>query len=282
MNPSPSIGDILLARGRLGSEQLQAILLKQQENGQPFGEAAITLGLLTHEDIDYALSKQFDYAYLPSEDSSLSPELVTAYKPFSRVGQSIRELRTQLMLRWFNEDPRRKALAVVSPAAGEGRSFTAANLAVVFAQQNQRTLLIDADLRSAAPRSLGGLFRLSRAAGLSDILADRADLGAAQPVPGLPQLSVLQSGPLPPNPQELLGRRRFGEMLSQASEQFDILLLDTPPGESYADAQVVATRVGAAVMVLRRDHSLLSQASRMEQQLAEGGATLVGTVLNEF
>ena len=282
MNPSRSIGDILLARGRLSSEQLESILLKQQENGQPFGEAALTLGLLSREDIDYALSKQFDYAYLPAEDSSLSPALVTAYKPFSRVGENIRALRTQLMLRWFDGDPRRKALAIVSPAGGEGRSFTASNLAVVFAQQNQRTLLIDADLRSSVSDSLGTLFRLPRAAGLSDILADRADLSAAQTVPGLPHLSVLQSGPLPPNPQELLGRRRFGELLSQAAEQFDVLLIDTPPGESSADAQVIAARVGAAVMVLRQDHSLLPQASRMEQHLAEGGATLVGLVLNEF
>lgn len=277
-----SIGDILVARGRLDESGQQQILQEQMRTGQPFGAAALTLGLLTREDIDYALSKQFDYAYLPSDDSSLSPELIVAYKPFSPVGESIRALRTQLMLRWFDGDPRRKALAIVSPATNEGRSFTAGNLAVVFAQQNQRTLLIDADLRGAPPRGLGALFRLPRAAGLSDILADRADLGAAQPVPGLPGLSVLQSGPQPPNPQELLGRRRFGELLSRAAEQYDIVLIDTPPGETYADAQVVAARVGAAVMVLRRNRSLLSHAGRMERSLTDGGATLVGTILNEF
>lgn len=277
-----SIGDILVARGRLDESGQQQILQEQMRTGQPFGVAALALGLLTREDIDYALSKQFDYAYLPSDDSSLSPELIVAYKPFSPVGESIRALRTQLMLRWFDGDLRRKALAIVSPATNEGRSFTTGNLAVVFAQQNQRTLLIDADLRSAPPRGQGALFRLPRAAGLSDILADRADLSAAQPVPGLPGLSVLQSGPQPPNPQELLGRRRFGELLSQAAEHYDIVLIDTPPGETYADAQVVAARVGSAVMVLRRNKSMLSHAGRMERNLTDGGTTLVGTILNEF
>lgn len=281
MTPSRSIGDILLARGRIGNEQLQSILLKQQEDGQPFGETALTLGLLNREDIDYALSQQFDYAYLSAEDGNLAPELIAAYKPFSPVGENIRALRTQLMLRWFDVDPRRRALAVVSPAQGEGRSFIAANLAVVFAQQGQRTLLIDADLRSTSTHGLGTLFRLPRAAGLSDVLAGRADLGAALPVSGLPELRVLQSGPLPPNPQELLGRRSFGLLLAQAAEQFDVLLIDTPPGELYADAQLITARVGAAIMVLRRNQSLLGQASAMEQRLNEGGVTVVGTVLNE-
>ena len=132
---SRSIGDILVATGRLQGDDLHRILDRQRESGIAFGQAALDLKLLTQADVDYALSKQFDYSYLIESDSSLAPELVAAYKPFSKVGENLRAVRSQLMLRWFNQHPNNRVLAIVSPAAGEGRSFIAANLAIVFAQQ---------------------------------------------------------------------------------------------------------------------------------------------------
>ncbi len=147
---------------------------RQQKDNSQFGDAALALKLLTKADIDFALSKQFDYSYLPEQDTSRSPELVAAYKPFSKVGENLRAVRSQLMLRWFNTDPSRKAIALVSPGVGEGRSFVAANLAIVFSQQGERTLLIDADLRQSRQQSL---FMLGKSAGLSGILADRAGHG---------------------------------------------------------------------------------------------------------
>ena len=121
--------------------------------------------MLSKDDIDFALSKQFDYSYLSDQDQSVSPELVAAYKPFSRVGENLRAVRSQLMLRWFNTDPARKVMAIVSPGNGEGRSFVAANLAIVFAQQGERTLLIDADMRSKPERGQQALFKLGKSAG---------------------------------------------------------------------------------------------------------------------
>jgi receptor protein-tyrosine kinase len=111
-----SIGDILVASGRLSAADAERILQRQQKDKSQFGDAALALKLLTKADIDYALSKQFDYSYLPEQDTSRSPELVAAYKPFSKVGENLRAVRSQLMLRWFNTDPSRKVVALVVQA----------------------------------------------------------------------------------------------------------------------------------------------------------------------
>ncbi|NVO08227.1 MAG: polysaccharide biosynthesis tyrosine autokinase, partial [Rhodoferax sp.] len=240
---------------------------------------------LTQDDIDFALSKQFDYAYLSPADSSLSPALVAAYKPFSRVGENLRAVRSQLMLRWFNGDPMRKILAVVSAGSGDGKSFITANLAIVFAQQGERTLLIDGDLRTRdenrADTGQQGLFKLGRNAGLSGVLASRAGMEVAQEVPGIPGLSVISSGAVPPNPQELLGRPAFGQLLMSAAMEFDVVLIDTPNAGDYADAEVIAARAGAALLVTRVNQSLIPKTSQLARRLQDGGVSLVGSVFND-
>lgn len=279
--PSRSIGSILVECGRLSSADADRIVEHQQHHSLQFGDAAIALRLLSKADIDYALAKQFDYAYLNNQDNSLSAELVAAYKPFSSVGENLRAVRSQLMLRWFNTDPTHKVIAVVSPGKGEGRSFIAANLAIVFAQQGQRTLLLDADLRAAPTEGQHSLFKLGKSTGLSGILADRAGLEAALPVPSLPGLTVLPVGAVPPNPQELLGRPEFRELLGKAAQQFDVIIIDTPSGGDFADAEIIAARAGAALMVARKNQSLMPTVALLARRLQEGGVTLVGAVLND-
>ena len=276
-----SIGDILVATGRLSADDARRVVERQKQDQIPFGEAAIALRVLTKDDIDFALSKQFDYAYLPADDLSLSPELVAAYKPFSKVSENLRAVRSQLMLRWFNGEPMRRVMAIVSPGRSEGRSFVAANLAIVFAQQGQRTLLIDGDLRAKPGAGQHALFKLNRGAGLSSILADRASLEAAQLVQGLPCLAVLPAGAVPPNPQELLGRASFGQLLMTAVHEFDVILIDTPSGIDYADAEIIAARAGAALMVTRKNKSQVPGTSQLARRLQDGGVALVGSVLND-
>jgi receptor protein-tyrosine kinase len=275
-----AIGDILVATGRLQPEDLTRILDHQKQDGLAFGDAAIALSLLAREDIDFALSQQFDYAYLIEGQSALSPQLVAAYKPFSRVGENLRAVRSQLMLRWFNNKDSNKTIAVVSASQGDGRSFVAANLAIVFAQQGQRTLLIDGDMRAKPESNQHALFKLGKGAGLSGILAGRATLDAAQTVPGLPGLTVLPAGSQPPNPQELLGRVAFAQLLFAASERFDVILIDTPGGNEYSDGEIIAARAGAALMVARRNKTLVAQTRLLGRRLQDGGVALVGSVLN--
>nr|WP_315473671.1 chain length determinant protein tyrosine kinase EpsG [uncultured Rhodoferax sp.] len=281
MNQVRTIGDILVATGRLSQDDAARIVERQHTDKVQFGDAALALKVLTKDDIDFALSKQFDYAYLSDQDDTVSHELVAAYKPFSRVGENLRAVRSQLMLRWFNTDPAHKVIAIVSPGSGEGRSFIAANLAIVFAQQGERTLLIDADLRAKPARAQNALFKLGKSAGLSGILANRAGLEVAQLVPGLPGLAVLPAGATPPNPQELLGRPAFGDLLRIASQQFDVIIIDTPAGTEFADAEVTAARAGAALLVARKNKSLVPQANQLARRLQDSGVALVGSVLND-
>jgi protein-tyrosine kinase len=281
MNQVRTIGDILVATGRLSQDDAARIVERQRADKVQFGDAALALKVLTKDDIDFALSKQFDYSYLSDQDDTVSHELVAAYKPFSRVGENLRAVRSQLMLRWFNTDPAHKVIAIVSPGSGEGRSFIAANLAIVFAQQGERTLLIDADLRAKPARAQNALFKLGKSAGLSGILANRAGLEVAQLVPGLPGLAVLPAGATPPNPQELLGRPAFGDLLRMASQQFDVIIIDTPAGTEFADAEITAARAGAALLVARKNKSLVPQATQLARRLQDSGVALVGSVLND-
>ncbi len=272
-----SIGAILIDTGRLSAENAERIMRLQKEQGKRFGDVAIELGVLTEDDIRYALASQFDYPYLPPGDNSLSHELVAAYKPFSPVVEQLRALRSQLMLRWFDAEAEHKALAVISPGAGEGRSFIAANLAIVFSQLGERTLLIDADLR--APRQ-HELFKLGNSTGLSGLLAGRPSAEAVVRVPSLLGLSVLPAGHVPPNPQELLGRAAFVETLYALGRDFDVIIIDTPAASDYADAQTIAARAGAGLMLARKNQSSIPDLVELTRSLQQSGATLVGSILN--
>ncbi|WDZ97908.1 chain length determinant protein tyrosine kinase EpsG [Herbaspirillum sp. WKF16] len=278
--PSRSIGAILIDMGKLTPDKAERILRLQRERGMRFGDAAIQLGLLSQDDIDHALSSQFDYPYLQKGESRVSEEVVAAYNPFSPQVETLRALRSQLMLRWFDADNGHKALAVTSAGSGEGRSFLAANLAVVFSQLGERTLLIDGDMRNPRQHEL---FGLDNRYGLSAVIAGRA--GAAESihrVPALVDLSVLTSGPTPPNPQELLGRAPFAELLQQLAPSYDAIIIDTPPGVECADAQMVAARTGAALMVVRKNVSHIAGVRTLADTLADAHVHVVGSVLNEF
>jgi receptor protein-tyrosine kinase len=273
-----SIGAILIDNGRLTPDAAERILKLQKEQGLRFGDAAIQLGLLTEADIQQALSRQYDYPYLMPGDDRVSEEVVAAFKPFSPIVEQLRAVRSQLMLRWFDADVGHKTLAVVSAGRAEGRSFTAANLAVVFSQLGERTLLIDADLRNPSQHQL---FRLENKLGLSSLLAGRAELAEAViRIPGLIDLSVLPAGATPPNPQELLARPVFNALMATAAGQYDIVIVDTPAGAETADSQTIAARSRGAVVVARKDLSSAPALQAFVTSLQHSGVAVVGAVLN--
>lgn len=273
-----SIGAILVDCGRLTTESAERILKLQKEQGLRFGDAAIKLGLLEEEDIQLALSRQYDYPYLMPGDENISNEVVAAFKPFSSVVEQLRALRSQLMLRWFDADVGHKALTVVSPGRGEGRSYIAANLAVVFSQLGERTLLIDADLRNPRQHSI---FRLPNKLGLSSLLAGRAELAETiTRVPGLIDLSVLPAGATPPNPQELLSRPVFNALMATVGGHYDIVIVDSPSGEETADSVTIAARTRGALVVARKDLSSSPNLQSFVTSLQHNGVTVVGSVFN--
>lgn len=275
---SRPIGAILMDRGLLTPEGAQSILKLQKEAGIPFGDAAIQLGLLSEGDVQFALSQQFDYAYLPlSGDRPVSEEVLAAYRPFSHEVEDLRALRSQLMLRWFDKGAGRRALALVGTATGEGRSFLAANLAVVFSQLGERTLLIDADMRSPRQHQL---FKLDNRIGFSSLLGGLANGNSIVPIPAFSSLSVLPAGPIPPNPLELLNRPTFSQLLGTVAGNYDIVLIDTPAALDFADASMIASRVGAALMVARRNETRVTAFSQLARILTGAGVAVVGSVLN--
>lgn len=270
-----SIGKILLDAGKIKPGDAERALRIAKEKSIRFGEACLQLNIVTQADIDSALSRQFDYPYLNPGEANLSKELVAAYHPFSEQVEALRALRTQLLLRWFNPD--RRVLAIVSPSRGDGRSFLAANLAIVFSQLGERTLLIDADMRNPRQHEM---LNISNQYGLSALLTGRVNGAAIERVNHFANLSVIPAGAMPPNPLELVSRPEFKDVLANESGLFDVVLIDTPAAETFSDAQAIAARAGGALIIARENRSRIQAVSRLSASIQSSHAEIVGCVLN--
>jgi receptor protein-tyrosine kinase len=275
---SRAIGAILVEQGRLTPDEVERIQLYADKNGVRFGDAALSMQLLTQSDIDLAISQQFNYPILQRGIDGVSDDVIAAYLPQSVMVEPLRVLRSQLSLRWAG-DAEKKILAITSPGRSEGRSWLAANLATVFAQKGERTLLIDADMRHPRQHQL---FNLDNSVGLSALLTGRAGREIVARIHPRLRLFVLPAGLLPPNPQELLGRPVFDVILSLFADQFDLIIIDTPAASEAADAQILAARAGAAIMIARRNHTRRKELTAAMQDLMHSGINVIGTVINEF
>jgi chain length determinant protein tyrosine kinase EpsG len=272
------IGSLLAEDGKLAAKDVERVIDLHNRQGCTFGEAALRLGLVTPSDVQRAVARQYDLP-CPPAGRILNDELVVAAEPFHRRAEELRALRTQLLIRWTNGAAKQRVLAVVSPGAGEGRSYVAANLAVAFAQLGERTLLIDADLRGPRQHQI---FGVPNRVGLSAVLSGRADGAAVVPLTDFGRLALLPAGAVPPNPQELLSRRSLGILLHELRATFDVIFIDTSPALACADAQCVAFRAGSALVVNRRDHTRVGDTNHVVKDLSEAGTHVVGAVLNAF
>ena len=269
------IGRILVDMGKLKPADVDRVFALHRERGMRFGEAARNLRLVKEADVEQALSIQFNYPYLRAGQGALSAELIAAHEPFDPQAEAMRDLRTQLLLHWMSLD--NKVLAIVSPEPGDGRSYLAANLAVVFAQLGENTLLIDADMRR--PR-LHRLFGHGNGPGLAQVLAGRVGIDAAEPVSYFDGLSLLSAGAAPPNPLELLSRQTLGTLLDEARKRYKVVLIDTPASTRCSDARITCTRADGALIVARRDRTRLADLERLCRILRTSGVKMAGTVLN--
>lgn len=274
-----SIGDIISEMRNLSAEQVESVLAYQRQHGVRFGEAAVALKLVTQDDVMFALAQQFHYPYAPEEQRKLSPELVMLNQPFGVQAEAFRALRSQVTTRVFGDLQQRRALAVISPDNGDGKTYLAANLAVALAQLGGRTLLVDADLRSPRQHEV---FRLENRAGLSGILSGRSDSHVIQQLGAVPSLFVLPVGVTPPNPLELVERPAFALLMRELTSKFDHVVVDTPAAVHGADAAVVAARCGAAVAVARKDRTRMRELTDLVDALEGTGALMAGVVVNEF
>lgn len=271
------MGRMLIQQGKISTEDTEKIIRTQEKEGLQFGDAAIKLGLITEADVRQVLALQFNYPYLQPGQGGYSEELVAAYQPFSQQVEALRALRSQLMMRWFNES--NKTLAIVTANTGEGGSYLAANLAVMFSQLGERTLLVDANLRDPRQHMI---FNLKESRGLSDVIAGRAGLDVVIHIDYFEDLSVVGAGTVPPNPQELLNRASFSYFMNQAANQYDVVVVDTPPATESADMQAIVARCGGALLVSRLNRTRLADINEVRNQIAVTGAKLVGAVINDF
>jgi non-specific protein-tyrosine kinase len=207
--------------------------------------------------------------------SEKSNELITIAEPRSPISEAYRTLRTNLD--FASLDEALKTLVITSAGVGEGKSTTLANLAVVSAQAGRAVVLVDADLRRP---TLHQMFGLANDVGLTSMMMDDGALDA----PPLQQtavegLSVLTSGPLPPNPADLMGSRRMEDVVAALAGEADQVFFDSPPVVAVTDAAVLATKVDGVLLVISSGKTRRELARTAVQRLEQINARLVGTVL---
>jgi len=206
----------------------------------------------------------------------MTNSLITISNPRSPIAEAYRTLRTNL--EFSNLDKTLRTLLVTSAGAEEGKSTMLANLAVTIAQSGKRVILVDADLRRPTQRQI---FGLKDNAGLTDMARD--DAARAQPPlqdSGVPNLQVLTSGQLPPNPAEILGSKRMSEILAALVEQSDIVLLDAPPVLAVTDAAVLSGKVDGVLLVVSAGKTKRENAKKAQAQLEKINARIIGVVVN--
>ncbi|MCP3761410.1 CpsD/CapB family tyrosine-protein kinase [Domibacillus sp. A3M-37] len=206
---------------------------------------------------------------------SAKRKLITHTDPKSPISEQYRTIRTNILFSSVDETLR--SILVTSTSPGEGKSTTISNLAVVFASQGKKVLLVDADLRKP---TMHYTFGLQNTVGLTNVLTKQAPLQDAIAKTEIENLSALPSGPIPPNPAELLGSFSMKEFLNEAQEEFDYVLFDTPPVLAVTDAQVLANQCDGTVLVINSGTTEIEGAQKAKELLQSAKAKLLGVVLN--
>lgn len=202
--------------------------------------------------------------------------LIVSTAPRSPISESYRVMRANLEFLMLDKPLR--SLLVTSPGPGDGKSSTSANLALTFAQLGKKVILIDLDLRKP---TLHRYFNLPNRQGVSNaFLQDTVSLTGLFQETGIENLSLLSSGPLPPNPADLLHSIRTQRVLQALMQQADMLVIDTPPVMAVADPTLLAQHCDASMLVVRSDKTRSGSLRAAVEQLSQSGANLLGIVLN--
>lgn len=267
------MGEALAKHAKLTEQDIARILELQRDKKILFGEAAKKLGLITEADLQKVLSEQFNYAYLQAGSHKISPLLIAAHKPFDIEVEQLRSLRSQLLLRWFDQG--NKTLALASVSNDDDASQLVANLAIVFSQLNKKTLLIDANLRNANQHRF---FDIETKMGLANILANRQGQYTLSKQESLPNLTILTAGTAVPNPQELLSQNSLATLLVDLEKIYDVILIDTSPIHLGLDVLTVVSKAKAAIIVAKKDTTMVADMQQLSQQLSMTGAKVLGSV----
>ncbi|MGD8189495.1 CpsD/CapB family tyrosine-protein kinase [Brevibacillus ginsengisoli] len=203
-------------------------------------------------------------------------KLICYTHPKNAAAEAFRTLRTNIQ--FASNGDHYNTLVVTSAAPGEGKTTTISNLAIVLSQSGIRLLLLDGDMRKPA---LHRVFRLDNEQGLSDLLLHRAEMDQViQRIPDI-GIDVITSGPIPPNPAELISTPRMRMILEQLQNRYDMVLIDSPPILPVTDTQLFATMVQGVLLVVRSGRVKLANVQKAKMLLEHVGANLIGAVLND-
>jgi capsular exopolysaccharide synthesis family protein len=209
-----------------------------------------------------------------TKDVSLIGRLITKEQPKAIQAEQYRMIRTNIEFSMV--DKSLQTLILTSATPHEGKSTTLANLAVIFAGQGKSVLAVDADLRMPM---LHRVFKIDNKHGLTGTLTKKSNLDQAISATDVENLSVLTSGPIPPNPAELLGSKAMQELLEVAKANFDIILIDTPPVLAVTDAGILGHHSDGTVLVVKANSTVKEDVLRAKELLVKASVNLIGTVL---
>jgi len=202
-------------------------------------------------------------------------KIISLTNPKSPISEAYVKLRTNIELSAV--DAPIQVIMVTSPSPGEGKSTTASNLAVVYTQVEKKVLLIDADLRKP---TIHHFLMVSNRKGLTSLLTGQTSRHEAIVQTTVPLLDVLPSGPIPPNPSELLASKKMSAFMEEFRKEYDIIILDTPPMNAVADAQIISTLCDGTVLVIQSGNVKKDHALRAKEGLERAKTRILGVVLN--
>ncbi|MFE4238728.1 CpsD/CapB family tyrosine-protein kinase [Peribacillus butanolivorans] len=201
--------------------------------------------------------------------------LIAQTNPKSPITEQYRLIRTNIQ--FSSVDKEIKTIVVTSAEPNDGKSTTAANLAIVLAQEEKKVLLVDADLRKP---SIHYAFNLSNIHGITSVLTKKMDLRKTISNSNVPNLDILTSGPIPPNPSELLNSKAIETAINELKGIYDYIIFDTPPVLIVTDSQIVSNKCDGVIMVVASGKTNKQSAVKAKELLEKANTALLGVVLN--
>lgn len=209
--------------------------------------------------------------------ATLARKLITVENPKAIVSEQFRTLRTNI--NFSNPDKVLKTILVTSSSPGEGKSTISANVASVYAQEGKRVLLVDGDMRKP---TVHHTFGLKNTKGLSNVLTRQVSIEEAIHPSTLDNLSIMASGPIPPNPAELLASKSMEQLIGELTAQYDFVIFDAPPILSVTDAQILSNRCDGTVLVVKAGEAEKTMVQKAKESLVASQANILGVILNNF
>jgi capsular exopolysaccharide synthesis family protein len=233
-----------------------------------------TIPVVKMADIAKRMKREGKY-YSKEDMDKVESKLITRFSPKSPISEAYRSLRTNI--HFANLDRPNKVILVSSSATKEGKSTTAANLAITIAQMGSKTLLLDSDLRRPA---IHNFFKMDRSYGLTNYLIGTMSFDEVIKKSDIPNLDIVTCGDIPPNPSEMLASRAMRTFLEEAKNRYDMVILDSPPVIAVTDAAILSTRVDGVIMVVASGFVNRREVQRAITLLRNVNARILGVLLN--